>query len=265
MILYVNGDSFVAGSGLALDIIPGNSGNLSEVSSSKRMELASWAHKVLYDPSYAGYHPKIKFLERARAFPALIKNQIPSCKLINSSLGGSSFDRITRTTITDLIEIKKTHNDKIVAIIGNTDYYRKEIACSLYNKHWLDLNLGLANGWPTEPRDLLVLAKYFVREETSYHRLVEYYKNWITIKEFCKNNDIELLFLKVFNDDFEGTTKPKDLLLLEEYVNLQYTIHMGNVSEKVEKRYCPDGGHFSAAVHTLVAEEFVKLLEKYKE
>ncbi len=258
MILYTNGDSFVHGNGLGLDIFPGNTGDLSEIDDEEKTRLLKWSWEVKTDRAYAIYHAKMRSLESARAFPMLLKNML-GCSLVNSSMGGSSFDRIARTTITDLIKLKKKYPTRpIVAIIGNTDYFRKEIAYAIEGNVWFDLHLAHPG---SIPREISSLGKFFVREETSYHRLVEYFKNWITIKEFCKNNNIRFYFLKVFDHNFIGDAKPDDLAALEEYANVVPDVDMTLVAQQVEKRYCPDGGHFSAPVHKLVAEEFFKRIK----
>ena len=262
MILYTNGDSFIAGTGLALDLIPDSPGDSKYLTSQQIDKRIGWikSARVRYQQMWG----LILAEERKRNFPYLL-SQLLECELVDSSHQGSSFDRITRTTLTDLINIlNRTQGEPIVAIIGETCPFRRELPVNLYgNVKWMDVH---HQNYYVIP-EIRVIYDYIIRNDKEYHRLVEFYKNVISIQSFCKANNIELHWTSVgFSDrfDFSALEGNPDLQTLKEHANYTPSVDMLKLAELAEYPVCADGGHFSSSVHRYVAEQYKKILEKYK-
>jgi hypothetical protein len=262
MIVYANGDSFVAGSGLGSYLLP-NWPGLHDVGSEKLYkENREWLEKCYSNKlAFKILTEVIPKVESKLAFAHKLKSLL-NCNVVNGAEGGSSFDRIARTTITELISLKNQYKDsKIVAIIGNTDIFRSEVA---YNRHgentWFQIHYNL-----TPPSDLKNLLKYKLTHEHNYHRMLDYYKHCILIKDFCRSNDIELHWIDIgmVQEDSRVLNQHADLAALKEYADIQYSVNMSQCAVGVKGKFVPDG-HFSEAVHEKVAAEFAKILEKYK-
>jgi hypothetical protein len=262
MILYTNGDSFVAGSGLALHLLPNYPGVHDHADEKIYKENRQWIDRCYSNPqSFKLVAEVIPKVESAIAFPNKIKKLL-NCQVINNAQGGSSFDRIARTTITDLIGLKKSNPDsKIVAIIGDTDIFRSEVAYNRLGENtWFQMHCNL-----TPPQDLKNLLRYKLLHEHNYHRMLEYYKHWILIKDFCKLNNIEVHWIDIgmVQEDHRVLTQHPDLAQLKEYADVTASVNMSTCAMNVKGKFLPDG-HFSEPVHAIVAEQFAKILEKYK-
>jgi hypothetical protein len=256
MILYTNGDSFVAGCGLVDYQFPGYPGDYgrSDADNINVSENIRWKNQIFSAPGVnaASLVAQVSKLERKKAFPFKLK-QLLGCELIDSSEGGSSFDKITRKTLVDLINIRKHTSNRIVAIIGDTALHRRDQPYTHNgDPSWFQLQPNISY-----PPVLEVIYKQNVLVEHNYHSLFYYYKNCILLKEFCINNDIELHWLNVFNNEL---LEIKELKMLKEYIDIKYTVDMAAESHKVATCFVSDG-HFSEPVHDLVAAEFNKLLQ----
>jgi len=262
MILYSNGDSFVAGSGLAFHLLPKWPGLHDVADDNLYKETRQWLDRCRKDRhAFKILSEVIPKIEPTLAFPYKIKKLL-NCEIVNGAQGGSSFDRIARTTITDLINLRKVHRDsKIVAIIGDTDVFRSEVAHNVRGENfWFQMHCNLE-----PPIELKNLLRYKLLHEHNYHRMTEYYKNCILIKDFCKANDIELHWIDIgmVQEDQRVLNQHSDLAALKEYANVTSSVNMSDCAIGVKGKYVPDG-HFSEMVHTIVAEKFAKILEKYK-
>ena len=267
MILYTNGDSFVAGSGLAMDLLPDWPGDRARTITTKQHQ--SYHRWITISRSSVTVGPiwhKMPALEKQRNFPFLLSKKL-NCELIDSSRGGSSFDKITRVTITDLIKLRARTDEPVVAIIGETDPFRKEIAINDpvdSTRLWMDLHHSNYTVIP----EIRGMYSYVLKHETLYHRLTEYYKNWILLKTFSKTYNIELHWVDVgFTHGLDQSMfdNNPDLVFLRDCAQLPESANMGDLARTLEFPYCADGGHFSAAAHVLVADKLEKLLEKYKQ
>lgn len=275
MLIYCNGDSFVAGVELGDDILPDYPG-LSDFR--KPSEIAKQWIANTYTPN----HPYSKERERRtkelieleynRAFPNKLQQSL-NIPVVNHSMGGSSMDRIVRTSITSLIELKNKH-DNIIAIIGDTDCNRSEAPnfefidyhdVVGFPRHWVCMssNYHMSDRKPLEP-----LIDYKLRYEKNYHSLVGYYKNVILLQDFCHKNNITLYWVQSFD---RGNIVPESeyendscLNNLKEYANFKYTVRMPEVAKNIYHNVQCPSGHYGENVHNGVAEEFTNIIkEKY--
>lgn len=273
MLIYCNGDSFVAGVELADDLLPDYPG-LSDFGNPSE-KAREWIANT-YNPKH--HYSKIREerckeliqVEYSRAFPNKL-HEILNVPVVNHGLGGSSMDRIVRTTITSLIELKKTH-DNIIAIIGDTDCNRSEVPnyesfdyedAVGFAKYWqcLSSNYHMSNREPLEP-----LIEYKLRYEKNYHSLVNYYKNVIMLQDFCANNNITLYWLESYG---RGEIVPESqydndtcLTNLKEYAGFKYTIRMSESAEKIYNNVLCPSGHYGENVHTDVANILATIIKE---
>jgi len=262
MIVYCNGDSFVAGVELGDSILPEYPGAVPfNASNDIRAKNKQWIDKT-YDKSHAwsairhDNGPLIRLDEKNRAWPNKLGSLL-GIPVINSGLSGASMDRIARTSISDLIALKKQH-ERIVAIIGTTEPGRAELANEEYI--WRDIILHI-----NYEHDSLLnsLVKYKICNETEYHHMVNFLKNVILIKDFCKLNDIELLWLTPIGDPILPVEPNRqDYQDLLEYADFKPSIDMFNIAQACG---LPDvilpSSHWSESVHTLVAQELSHLIK----
>lgn len=275
MFLYFNGDSYVAGAELGDDILPDYPGMLkfeAPFVRNTKDKVFQWYKKSLEDKDRPG--PKILQLERERCFAGQIA-QVLKMPYLNNARGGSSMDRIVRTSILDLLKIRKQFPDeKIKALIGTTSFYRFEAGTTNHStgEDWIcSLGKPLST---TRVNPIDELSNYRLRYETNYHSLVRFYKNVIQLKDFCKANDIDLFWIAARDNDYQFSISEREypekeeLWMLKEYANLQYQLDMFiEVQSNFlgEHIWCP-GGHFGKPVHDLIARKLIKIIkgEVYK-
>ncbi len=279
MIIYTNGDSFVSGVELADDILPEHPGyNPYSATDEQRRFLMKWMTRTYDETDPLGKLrssnlEKITNLEYQRAWPKKIQDNT-GVPVINHAQGGSSFDRIARVTISDLINLKKTEHD-IIAIIGTTCPSRSEIASPSDYYHHLDF-LGLNTNWEqiaTSYRSshqtgmLGNLIDYKIHYEKNYHQLVNVFKNIVLIQDFCKLNEIKLYWvassvniLKEVKVESEIVHK-EDLINLIDHSNFRYDLDMRQVASQSASNQvlCP-ALHFSEKIHDEVADRLMKIL-----
>jgi hypothetical protein len=169
-------------------------------------------------------------------------------------------DRIARTTITDLIQLKKKNID-LVAIIGTTDIARTEIPG--INSPWTSIS-PMINSVNNTIDSLL---RFKTEYEKNYHCLINFYKNAILIQDFCRINNIKLFWVHTVG--YSINIKPEDVYRVEEdlksfkdYLNLEYILNMETIV--IEGRYqdaLGPGGHYSPAMHKIFAEEMNKIIK----
>lgn len=270
MILYFNGDSFVAGSELADDLLPDYPGLKPFVHPfTVNIKGAHWKWYGKVQGEREKRVLELAKIERERCFAGKVAK---ATKFItyNKGLGGSSMDRIVRTSVTDLIEIKKNNpNIPIQAFIGITNPHRFELGIhnTTDNEYWKCYNLLniLERSATAEILDSII--KYKITYETNYHNLINFYKNVIFLNEFCKVNAIAINWiacrhnhqdLAYWERDF---TDYKDLIILKEYANLTFAVDMLKIAYSLgnENIHCP-GGHFGQPVHDFVAKEIIKII-----
>lgn len=281
--LYFIGDSFVAGTELADDMLPGYPGYIPwplDFNEGSKFRKG----KMWLDPSHDANHPSNKDrmsvihtltqTELSRAYPNKV-HMMSGLPFINRGQGGASMDKIARQTLLDLYTLKKEDPDrKIVAFIGTTYPERTEIPNNL--PPTIDMH-GFPTDWASisatfrqadHDEDIENIRRYKILFETNYHTLVNFYRNVVLISDFCKVNDISLYWIATGED----VTKRKvedhlsdrlDLKMLMEYTNFKYDINMVEIVEEYpgENVICP-GGHFGELIHERTAQEIIKILGK---
>ncbi len=265
MFLYTNGDSFTAGSELADDIIPGWPGYRSNCSPDDPtfQRTQQWMYKVRRKKQFEEIVTLADATGRKFAWPQQLAGML-NCRHYNNAEGGSSFDRICRTTISDLIRLKKERRN-ITAIISITDVFRSEVPDARHPDLWETFDVKTIPDRDTPHYEIYhQLAKFKVLHETLFYRLWSFYWNALQVKNFCTLNNIKLFWLEVFPDGFyphaEERTHPMLEPLIQE-VDLNFLLSMSTIAmdSKEEYKYCP-GGHFRKEIHTEIATElFTKL------
>ncbi len=264
MILYTNGDSFVAGNSLAMPDFQGFPGFLplgAWEDPDWPETVRSWYFKSLVKNNLTS--DDVEPIERSRAFARKISQKL-NIPLVDNSKGGSSFHRIARTSLADLLKLKQENpDDSIVAIIGITSPNRSEVAY-VYphskNPSWIEVHFGSRG---VNPKDVDSIMYYKLKYESMYHKMMSMLQNIILLKGFCLSNDIKLYFTgsewsEVDQVPYENYP---DLKLLRDYVGNLYDVNMKDIAETVDRAMLPDG-HFKEEVHDLVAEKFVEMIKK---
>ncbi len=277
MQLYFNGDSFVAGVELGDDILDDYPGTAHyPINDTMHVRNKKWLENT-----YKSGHPLNKErmrvekqlikLEFERAFPNKVQ-RLTHLPVINHAMSGSSMERITRTTLADLYNLRKENpNEKIIAFIGTTHPSRMEIPVDVPTPRDTDLHGHVMNWMCVSPtyqvrrsKEAEYVISYFAHHMTNYHAAANFYKNIILIQDYCKLNDIQLHWVATHeNIATEYTVESDvqdqyDLLALREYANLQYSVDMKDFFAEFnfQNVLCP-GGHFAESIHQRTAEEIV--------
>lgn len=169
MILYCNGDSFISGEELGEYTFPNFPGNFPDISYMNSKIVIPWNEFI----SNLSIDKRLELAAAGRdlAFPNKIKKEL-NIDVINAAQAGSSMDRIIRSSITDLLNLRKTDNN-ITAIIGTTQMGRWEIPCNNNNfADWASLSVRYEP--PNTPEIFKLLVKYQVMNDTDYHQLIRF-------------------------------------------------------------------------------------------
>ena len=180
-------------------------------------------------------------------------------------MGGSSMDRICRTTICDLINLKNKHKN-IVAVISTTDIFRSEIADPNHPELWEPFDAKTIPDKDTPNYEIYKsLIKYKVMHETLFYKLWNFYWNILQVKNFCAINNIKLFWLEVFPEcsypDAEARQHPMLASMIKE-VDLSFLMTMSIVAQTYPnpEKYCA-GGHFRKEIHEIFARHLYKRLK----
>jgi hypothetical protein len=268
MLIYCNGDSFVDGWELGDDLIPGHPGYTLTGPADNPNNLA-WEINVRKFDQRTENIANIIELNRQRCFAGLLQSKY-GYTVVNNALNGASIDRITRTTITDLIDLKNKH-EIITAIIGITSHYRHEVPGDPDEppqKKWVDIAPHIKNLYKHASN----VAEFNIKYETDYHASVKAILNLTHIKNFCSLHGIKLLFVQPGYEYTSSATTPScffedvfpehnDLTRLVKYLNLKPCLHLKEiaVASGETEIYCP-AGHFSPKMHEIFADKISKLL-----
>lgn len=270
MHIYCNGDSFVAGSELADDVLydyPGLSLYDPDLIKNEQDPAFKW-YLESFSPKLIGIRSsrfdELQKLERERAFPNQLSKML-NVPVVNNAFGGSSMDRIARTTLTDLYNMKKLYPyGRIIAIIGTTHYSRSEHAyengwtcVSATNTKLIDDDISNAH------------LKHKIMYEKEYHWVMNFYKNIILIQDFCKANDIKLFWIAARDNvltDFKFDMNifgSEDIVAYSKYANLTYALEMFKCLDAFQGQptMCP-GGHLGPNVHEYIADRLAKKIGK---
>ena len=276
MIIYCNGDSFVAGSELADYTLPNHPGYFSDLPPAREKSIQDGVLAWLKNVKFTVKNPQLRELEEhclSLAFPNKIQ-KILGCKFINAAVNGHSMDGITRTTITSLSRLLAEKNTDIVAILSTTEMNRLELPVRPGYEKFLWYNCSTGYDMPHQQSDYPHVIKYMVTHDTDYHQYMRFYKNVILIQDFCKVNSIKLYWVKglpheglgahqTLGSFLEKPSTPKDLEVLVTYADLKYDIGMKKSSSRLATKniYCPQG-HFIEEVHAVAAGELCDLILK---
>lgn len=254
--LYFNGDSYTAGTELGDEILPNFPGLFfnNEIKTLPK-HIRDWFKNVY--PERQKRMSEVMKLEYERSFPNKIATKL-NLPFTNSAMGGSSMDRITRTTITDLIELRKNNpQQKIIAFIGVTSFTRIEIPVP-------NIKDESQPKWMCEHEPTKLLGYEENLNYTDYHRLVYFYKNIITIKDFCKQNNITLYWINFWHHFLEGFDyKDRDFINLKEYADLTYIFNWEDYFRTTfqNKKIFFSGGHMCEIVHDFIADKLVEIIK----
>ena len=269
MIIYCDGDSYASGAELGDILLPDHPGFvLIDIPNHIDNERLLWKKRTQYNgdlyPVRQKLFNEIKRLEKEKAFPNKIAKKL-NIEVITAAVEGSSMDAICRRTLSNLIKLK--NKDNTVAFIVTTDPWRFELpapesrlaawTCILPNsKSHVNLNERTA-----------AVFKYMLSANKNYHCLIRYYKNIISIQDFCKVNNIKLFFLewhRIVNVQIESEFKnDEDYINLKKYANFKVDLDISQERMrtifKTKNIICP-GLHYNEDVHEYIANELIKLL-----
>jgi len=266
MIIYCNGDSFVAGVGLADDMITGYPGFLpfNVQQQQQQRQSAAW-HMRTYtanDPlslERQSIRETIELLEKTRAFPSLLGKKY-NYNVVSNAEGGASMARVSRTTVTDLIKLKDG-NEQIVAILSTPPCPRFEVANG--NLFWASILFG--PGQQLHSNHQAVIDNK-LQYETDYHQYTNFYINIISIIEFCKNNNIRLIWIsstqtrKLYDEKI--AMEYNDVNLLVKHANMKYDIDMYHIAETCGlPNVIGADYHWGPDVHNIVADQLHEILK----
>jgi hypothetical protein len=249
LFLYANGDSFVKGAELGNFLktdFPGYY-NFNE-------ERPKHIHTWFLEDQQRSKSTSDEFLktidteENTRNFAAKIQQHL-NCKFLNNALGGSSNDRTTRVALRDLIEIKKQYKN-VVAIIGTADPSRLELPNDNSNLLWRPCFLSQTDDINNQ------ISKFYLLNLSRYHRMVMFYKSAILLQDFCKVNNIKLLWVAGNGNIVEDNKVDRnieDYNNFKEYANFSYAVEMPKIAKDINVGVMCPGYHFSEKVHDAVA------------
>ena len=186
-------------------------------------------------------------------------------------------DRIARTTVADLISLKREHTN-IISIIGLTGINRSELPSGghvrightvrdNHSRMWVDVTHHQPSIFHASKAVLDFKLKY----ETDYHCYINFYKNVILIKDFCSVNNIQLYFVlpmrlppKFWHMGIDNTYSYNDIeniKNLENYANLVPNIDMSDIADscKLPEVFAP-GGHYVESIYEIVADKLLSIL-----
>jgi hypothetical protein len=281
-IIYANGDSFFAGDELGDFMIKDHPGYLNFKTPQSILDLnQSWYHKT-FDPSHPLSKDRIFKKNKIQDFNdnhnviAKVAKKL-NLNYVNHSLGGVSYDRISRTTITGLLELKKTTDD-IICLIGTTDPGRSEFCHQYSCEHEIDSS-GFSITWDQlshrflnshqKKSEIKNVIDYKIQFESDYHQLFNAFKNILLIKNFCQIQNIKIIWVNTCFIDINEMQPEnhfknvRDLKAFREYVDLKYDVDMIKIAKesKLENVITP-GLHFTESIYELIAENIIDIIKR---
>ena len=261
--LYFNGDSFVEGCELGDFLIPEYPGpcNFTDPENS---ETKKW-YNAVHTMGTELWHNRNKLLtsikqeEKNRNFSSKLA-QLLNVNFLNNALGGSGMDRIIRTTISDLNQLKKTEKN-IVAIIGTAEPMRIELPVT-DDFPWRTFHPGNK----VDNEMLNMVLNYYYMNSSNYHKMFWFYTHVLLLQDFCKLNGIKLLWVSGNSPivkDYPIEDKflnEKDIEQLVEYVNFKPAVDMKELAKNINRGVILPGYHYSEIVHCETAKKLYEQL-----
>tara|TARA_B110000503_G_scaffold140660_1_gene232118 strand:- start:5755 stop:6486 length:732 start_codon:yes stop_codon:yes gene_type:complete len=184
-LIYVNGDSFVAGNGLAQG----------EYTDDNLYTLKEWKHnynKVFNDSTLKKIHSLhlsgyLTNKEKENAWPSTLE-KITNIKTINEAYYSQSALTIAIKSIQSLSKIKDK-NKKILALIGTAPFGRLWFPKAGTNT----IQLSVFGGQPTELENNI--AEYYVNNASLDDLKSQYEISFLGLKKFAEKNNIDLYFI----------------------------------------------------------------------
>lgn len=278
MFIYANGDSHVAGTELGDFLLPGHPG-LRDFGSEPTSYTKHWVNQLYTPPSNEmaaipslrkkrdELHNKISFEEKTKNLIHKT-SQLLGVNYYNNALGGSGNTRIIRTSIADLIELKKTEKN-ISAVISLSNPMRLEIPSPVPSSNWLRLSVTNVDSFKylfKEGTPENAVVKHYFMYTTAYNKLIWLYMNIITLQDFCTANGIKLYWICSVDNPVEvlrsdPCLKPdKELLTLASYANFNPIIKMHHIARKIKVNTINPGYHYSEIVHQIAAMSLAAIL-----
>lgn len=257
MLIYCNGDSFTSGHGLGDFLLPNYPGDVDYPANKAPPHIGKWAAST-YSFNYTSrqnLNEQIHMEESNRCWPAKLKKY--GHDVINSAQSGSSMQRISRTTIADLIELKKTNTD-ILAIISVPPIDRSEI---YHRGQWVSFTHAYLESCDYIPHLKDFYSGLLLDDLDGYASITRWYLAAIQVKDYCKVNNIPLLWINSLNPD-TVTNKFNDVNNLVKYLNIKYDVTMAYLVTSTGG-WLPDG-HFSEKIHDRVAQILDIAIKKLK-
>lgn len=193
-LIYTNGDSFVAGNGLAQyeytdDVLY----TFDEWKSKFNETFNDKTLNKIYQLHSSGY---LTSKEKENAWPATLE-KLTNIKTINEAYHSQSAATIAIKSIESLKKLKKKHK-KILAIIGTAPFGRLWFP----KKGTNTIQLSVFGGRPTKLEN--DIAEYYVKNAT-FEELKNYYEiTFLGLKKFAEKNNIDLYFVThYFSDNSE--------------------------------------------------------------
>ena len=271
MFIYANGDSHIAGSELGDFLLPGYPGPR-DFGSEPTTYTKHWVNQLYTPPSnemaaIPGLRKKRDELRNKISFEEKTKNlihktsQLLGVEYYNNALGGCGNTRIIRTSITDLIELKKTEKN-IIALIALSDPMRLEIPSIVSNNKWTSISAHSVDYLKEDMPERAIIEYYFTHS-TVYNQLIWLYLHVITLQDFCTANKIKLHWISTIHNQIDVLEcQPDDeLSTLASYVNFNPIVKMYDIAREIRVHTINPGYHYSEIVHQRAAEQLAAILQ----
>ena len=302
MLIYFNGDSYTAGSGLFAKYLPEYPGNFTwpELQSNVRKKqikrflsaleifektkfvdlnsiVDNLGNFIFYDSNVAGSIPFFDArtqIEKYYSYPAELSRIDKSINIINAARGGASMGGICNRTIIDLLNLKEENKIPDLVVIQLTAIERYEIYDLNSSKFISDSPLGYFRNKFDQDISSAILSKY--KDEDF---LVKYFYHLCSVKEVvysitgknpifidsCNGNNIESRINSVktiLATDIEKKSYFKNLLQFSMIDNAHLNF-MHNFSYNIEQPLIWDG-HYREEIHKLTAKKLHKIILEHE-
>jgi len=267
--LYANGDSFVKGNELGDFLLPNYPGGR-DFLAQHPTDTWNWFTELHLKgtPAWNTRNDIMDLIEKEeqqRNFTAKLAQKL-NVDFYNAGTGGAGMDRIARTTIADLIELKKTKKN-IVAVIGTAEPLRMELPGVEVDAPWIVFHPGNpVDGTSSFGSPFSEITNYYYMNVSNYHRIVIFLKNIVLIKDFCCANRIKLLWISgnslVLKDYTieEHYANNKDIIQLLDYTKFTPAVDMQQIARSINHNVVLPGYHFAEIVHEETARQLVELI-----